>query len=282
MTYSTPMGVSDYLPADALKLEKFTSVLQGVFQQSEFLPIKTPTIEFSESLERGLGPLLRKQCIEFFDPSGHRLMLRPDNTTPIARTVATRMKEHALPIKVSYVEPIFRKSDQATHSDTEIFQAGCEYFGYNSMNDIADTISLCVEGLRCIGIDDIGVDIGHVSFASDLDDDRRSALLAGDYLAFGEIPARGQHHELCENNDLSIVFESLVKREFGNQVFINKGLVQGIYYYTGVVFEVYSKRLRRVVASGGQYDSLCSRFGKDIPAFGFAIGLNHIYGDLHE
>ena len=64
--------------------------------------------------------------------------------------------------------------------------------------------------------------------------------------------------------------------------FINKGLVSGLYYYTGTIFEIYSKKLNKVVASGGQYDQLCGQFGYDQPAVGFAINLNELLEDEHE
>ena len=90
-TYTTPQGISDYLPNDTKVLNAQIIKLQSLFAKNGFNQIKTPTIEFAENLEKGLGPNQKKQSIEFFDPSGNRLLLRPDNTTPIARTVATRM-----------------------------------------------------------------------------------------------------------------------------------------------------------------------------------------------
>ncbi len=281
MSYETPAGVSDYLPHDAKALTKQMETVQRVFSEAGFSPIKTPTIEFSDSLEMGLGPVLKQHCIEFFDPSGKRLMLRPDNTTPIARSVAARMKDHELPLKLSYVEPVFRRSKPDQQGDTEIFQAGCEWIGYEEISDVAELIAVAIMSLKALGYTDIGVEIGHVDFTKGLDETKKQALLKGDYLAYGGIPERGKRNIAKGHAGLETIFDSLEQKGFSENVFINKGLVKGLYYYTGTIFELYLKKSREVVVSGGQYDELCGRFGYDQPAVGFAINLNHLNKELH-
>ena len=60
-------------------------------------------------------------------------------------------------------------------------------------------------------------------------------------------------------------------------------LVRGQGYYTGTVFEVESQRFRGAVAGGGRYDRLVGKFiGEDVPAVGFSIGFERIYGILKE
>ena len=168
MKNTTPIGVSEFLPNNAAWLAKNKQLLQDFFAKENYLTIKTPTIEFSESLEPGMGDHLKKQAIEFFDPQGKRLMLRPDNTTPIARTVASRMQEYSLPLRLSYIEPVFRKSDLEKHTDSEIFQAGCEIIGYSSIDAVCQIIKTAVESLKVCGINNIGIDIGHVNVVSKL------------------------------------------------------------------------------------------------------------------
>lgn len=274
MIHATPVGVSDFLPKDAKRLGDYTSKLQQFFAQANYLPVKTPTIEFTESFEHAFGLGLKKQLIEFFDPSGKRLMLRPDHTTPIARTVAARMQHEALPLRLFYVDPVFRKSIESQQTDTEIFQAGCECFGDSSHASVFEIISLCINALRAIGVDDIGIDLGHVDFTAGLSEDKKQALLSGDYLCFGSIPDRGKQECAVSQSDINAIFQYCEQSEFSESLWINKGLVKGLYYYTGVIFEVYSTKTKQLVASGGQYDQLCSCFGYDIPAVGFALNLN--------
>jgi histidyl-tRNA synthetase len=56
-------------------------------------------------------------------------------------------------------------------------------------------------------------------------------------------------------------------------------LVRGLDYYTRTAFEVHSADLgaQNAVAGGGRYDGLCARLGgPDIPAIGFAAGLERL------
>ena len=53
-------------------------------------------------------------------------------------------------------------------------------------------------------------------------------------------------------------------------------------YYTGAVYEAYAAGLGFTVANGGRYDNLLRRFGKDLPATGFAIYLERLLSVLPE
>ena len=64
---------------------------------------------------------------------------------------------------------------------------------------------------------------------------------------------------------------------------LDLGLIGRRDYYTGAVYEVYASSLGFTVANGGRYDSLLHRFGKDLPATGFAISLERLVSILpHE
>ena len=60
---------------------------------------------------------------------------------------------------------------------------------------------------------------------------------------------------------------------------IDKSLVRGLDYYTGIVFETVSKELgaQDAFLGGGRYDNLSKQLGgKDMHAIGFAIGVERI------
>jgi ATP phosphoribosyltransferase regulatory subunit len=64
---------------------------------------------------------------------------------------------------------------------------------------------------------------------------------------------------------------------------LDLGLIGRRDYYTGAVYEVYASGLGFTVANGGRYDNLLRRFGKDLPATGFAISLERLASVLpHE
>ena len=65
-------------------------------------------------------------------------------------------------------------------------------------------------------------------------------------------------------------------------VILDLGLIGRHDYYTGAVFEAYAAGLGFTVANGGRYDNLLKRFGKELPATGFAIYLERLLSVLPE
>lgn len=270
---NTPSGVMDFLPEEARLHKKQFDSLNAFFLSQQFELIKTPTIEYFDSLNVGLGDTLKKVSIKFFDPSGELLILKPDHTTPVARLVASQMQQTPLPLKLYYMDSIFRKQKES-HDDIETIQAGCEYIGDSSAKADAMMIELCINSLQALGFDDIGIDIGHVDFINNLSEKKKNALLENDYLTYGSIPKRGDNSVAKNNTHLQEVYSILEKKGLKKYIYLNEGLVKGIRYYTGIIFEAYVKSSRHTVASGGRYDQLLNKFGYDQPAVGFALNLS--------
>jgi len=59
-------------------------------------------------------------------------------------------------------------------------------------------------------------------------------------------------------------------------ILIDLGIIRDFDYYTGIIFEGYTDYLGFPVCGGGRYDNLCSKFGRDLPSTGFAIGLERL------
>ncbi|MBI5651357.1 MAG: ATP phosphoribosyltransferase regulatory subunit, partial [Chloroflexi bacterium] len=87
----------------------------------------------------------------------------------------------------------------------------------------------------------------------------------------------------CINDDARAAVEHLravVARlnDFGFADHITLDLAEnrGMEYYTGILFEGFVEGLGFSVASGGRYDNLLAHFGHNIPAVGFAIGVDRV------
>ena len=79
-------------------------------------------------------------------------------------------------------------------------------------------------------------------------------------------------------NEIKVVFESLRYRNVKN-IRINFGIVRGLDYYSGIVFEVFDTTYREIgaLAGGGRYDTLPALFGRDdLGATGVAGGIDRI------
>ncbi|MFC1616916.1 ATP phosphoribosyltransferase regulatory subunit [Candidatus Margulisiibacteriota bacterium] len=212
--------------------------------------------------------------MKFFDSEGHTLILRPDYTTPIARLVASRMQNAEKPLRLYYLDSVFRQAEKGKHQDLEIMQAGIELIGNNSPKADAEVIAICCEIISGLGFKNFGIDIGHTDFVSQLSEKEKKALINGNYLELGYIPDRGGLEIINEHHELAILYNELKSKGWGENISFNKGLIRDISYYSGIVFECYIPNMGKVIGSGGRYDNLISKFGYDTPAVGFSLDVN--------
>lgn len=85
------------------------------------------------------------------------------------------------------------------------------------------------------------------------------------------------------SNIHQLMHQHIIPRGLKDFVEIDLGIVRGLAYYTGIVFEVFSrKRKLRAIAGGGRYDNLISQLSDgavSLPALGFAMG-DVVLGEL--
>ena len=58
------------------------------------------------------------------------------------------------------------------------------------------------------------------------------------------------------------------------QIRFDLGKTKNLNYYTGIVFEAYVEGVGKRVLSGGRYDTLLEKYGRNLPAVGFSIKLD--------
>jgi ATP phosphoribosyltransferase regulatory subunit HisZ len=61
------------------------------------------------------------------------------------------------------------------------------------------------------------------------------------------------------------------------RVIFDLGLVRTLGYYTGPVFEVYDAAFGSPLGGGGRYDDLLGRFGRSLPACGWALDVERVH-----
>ncbi len=82
--------------------------------------------------------------------------------------------------------------------------------------------------------------------------------------------------------DLEQVYDALEAYGITDHVEIDLGVLRGLDYYTGVVFEGYSPYLGFPILGGGRYDNLMGQFGRECPATGFALGMERLLLSLEK
>jgi ATP phosphoribosyltransferase regulatory subunit len=69
----------------------------------------------------------------------------------------------------------------------------------------------------------------------------------------------------------------LLGEQAAERIIVDLGLVRNLGYYTGAVFQVYDPAHGVPIGQGGRYDQLLARFGRPLPAVGFALGVERVH-----
>lgn len=77
-------------------------------------------------------------------------------------------------------------------------------------------------------------------------------------------------------NNIQEVYEILKLYGLADYVMIDLGIIRGLDYYTGIIFEGYTASIGFPICGGGRYDSLLEDFGYPCCATGFALGIERI------
>lgn len=161
----TPDGVEDLLEEECLLKRKVESTVFSVFNSWGYNEVQTPTFEYYNTFLGIGGELKQEAMIKFFDSKGRILTLRPDLTTPIARMVATKYQDAALPLRLCYVGNAFRGGESFKGArQHEFTQAGIELIGVNSAQADAEVVAVTIKALLAAGLSDFLIELGQADF----------------------------------------------------------------------------------------------------------------------
>jgi ATP phosphoribosyltransferase regulatory subunit len=160
-----PVGMATVLPGAARHMRQLETELLSYFYRYGYDEIILPTFEYFDVLAPGLEPALLEQSYKIVDrTTGRILLLRPDVTAQIARTVAMGMLGTRLPLRLSYRATVFRYEPEHVGRDRELFQVGAELIGADDPSADCEIIMLMVDCLRQIGLSSFKISLGHVGF----------------------------------------------------------------------------------------------------------------------
>ncbi len=314
MIHPIPSGTRDVLPQETGEVRAITDTLRGVFDVRGFGEIYTPALEYESVLARADMDEARP-AYRVFDETGAVLVLRSDMTVPIARVVATRYAESSVPLRFCYFAHTYRGVRPQRGQLREMLQAGIELIGAPAPEGTAEALAVLSAALDAVGLKDFRIGLGDASLFRSLmeslnvAEDARAGLLEAlvrrDFVELelrlhearvgGEaaellldVPQRRGGAELLADapgpageavTGMRRVYE-LLADDVAERVIFDLGLVRNIGYYTGAVFEVYDPAIGAPIGGGGRYDDLLGRFGRKLPAVGFALYVDSLHQAL--
>ena len=305
--HPTPSGTRDVLPDELREVHAIAEGMRRVFDAHGYGEIRTPALEYEAVLTRG-DPAAADPAYKLFDEQGNVLVLRSDMTIPIARVVSTRYATAGLPLRFCYVAHAYRSVRPSRGQDREMLQAGIELVGVPEHAGTAEALTVLCRALDAAGLEGYRIGLGDAALypslldAHGVGDDARRRILhelqTRDFVglereveglrlgpsateALLRVPQRRGGAEVLEAageaaDGLRAVVAELPP-EVAERVIFDLGLARSLGYYTGAVFEVYDAALGAPLGGGGRYDDLLGRFGRDLPAAGWALNVERLH-----
>ena len=136
-----------------------------------YLDIETPSFEYFDIFSKERGTVPSKDMYKFFDREGNTLVLRPDMTPSIARSVAKYFRGEEGQIKLCYCGSTFQNNESYQGRLKETTQLGAELMNDDSVEADAAMIELTVECLLSSGVKSFQIEIGMAAFFKGLAED---------------------------------------------------------------------------------------------------------------
>ncbi|MDR1272453.1 MAG: ATP phosphoribosyltransferase regulatory subunit [Clostridiales Family XIII bacterium] len=158
----TPEGTADTLFDECAEQKKITGELEKLFEAEGYRQVRTPGLEFLDVFASNADYYPKEAMFKFSDSKGRLVAMRPDNTVPIVRMTATKLKGASLPIKLYYIQEVFRRQQEHRGRSTEILQAGIELIGDTGFESDIAVLELAIKSLSAVYPGKFRIEIGHV------------------------------------------------------------------------------------------------------------------------
>jgi histidyl-tRNA synthetase len=293
-------GFRDLFPEDFARRSYLVGRWRETARRYGFVEFDGPTLE-SEELYRkkNSGGEILGQLYNFTDKGEREVALRPEVTPTLARMVAARHRDYPKPLRWFNVGSCFRYERQQRGRLREFLQFNCDLLGDTSPAADAEVVALLIDLLRSFGmterdfvirlsnrqawyefLDQYGIARDRAAeFLGIVDKmEREAPEKTEEKLAPFGIPL-AELRGFVDRSDipsLAPLLADLEARGLREYVRLDLGVVRGLAYYTGIVFEAFALQGNlRAIAGGGRYDKLLSDLSDgavDLPAIGFGVG----------
>lgn len=308
-TYRTHLGMTDILPGEVEKWHTIERIIHEEARRFNFEEIRTPIMEQTELIARGVGQLtdiVTKEMFAFERGDDH-YVLRPECTAPVARAfVEHRLDQRGGTQNLYYIGPMFRAERPQKGRQRQFHQFGAEIIGSDDPVADVDAIAFMMAIYDRVGIRNTTLKLNSVG-----DPESRKAYKEALQNYFR--PNLDRLSEISQKRFEANPMRILDSKEEEDQPFIEKApviteylteetakhyekvkahldalgieyeedphLVRGLDYYTRTAFELISPDLgaQDALGGGGRYDLLIEEIGgQPTPAVGFAAGIERL------
>ncbi|MDD3669102.1 MAG: histidine--tRNA ligase [Alphaproteobacteria bacterium] len=317
-------GMRDFLPKDWIFRAKLMRAWTEAAAEAGFVRYETPIVEPLALLERKSGEEISDQIYNFEDKSGRKIALRPEITPSMVRIVSGNRDAFPAQGKVYAIGQCFRYERASLGRKREHFQWNIDIVGTETTAAEAYLLKTAVVALQKLGfsaadyqirvnnrqlVSDFLATLGISGDAaaaamgvmdkkdkiapadframladigvSDKQADALTSFMAAKSLADLESFGLAQSPALA---DMKRFLSHCAALGISEYVAIDTGIVRGLVYYTGIVFEAFDTRRKfRAIFGGGRYDHLFEKLtGKPAAAVGLGFGdvvIEELYKD---
>lgn len=314
--FSTPRGTEDILPKDWPYWDFVQGHAEQVARDFGYQRIETPTFGDAGLFARATGEatdIAEKEMYRFTDRGGDEMALRPEGTAPVMRAYLQHgMSRLPQPVKLYYIERVYRAESPQRGRLREHHQFGCEAIGVEDPYVDVELMSLLDTLCRRLSLKDVSLQInsigdvtcrpGYISTLETYLREHEDQLAPVDRDRVSRNPLRVLDSKEPRSQPVVAgapnILERLcpacrehwdtVKRGLellGIGYTVNPRLVRGLDYYTRTVFEFLPPRegAQAVIGAGGRYDALSQAMGgPQIPGVGFGSGVERLILTLKD
>ncbi len=314
-----PAGMKDLILEEVQVKKQLQAKLETIFEEWGYENVITPSIEYYETYQRGFGQVEEERMYKFFDRSGKIVVLKTDMTIPIARLAATKFREMNKPLRFCYCDKVYKVNPVLSGMHNEMSDCGIELIGADAAYDL-EVLALANETMNSLDIDTWVMELGNANVFNEackttkLTSEQKQTLanlinekqlpelelyiaslplnereenfflqlpwLSGDMAVLEEAMTYAYNDGLQnEIIKMQVLCNQLTQLGYDNFI-VDLGKMNYLNYYTGIIFEAYIEGVGTRILSGGRYDTLLAKFGKDMPALGFSLKIDALLSSM--
>lgn len=160
ITPRTLSGFRDFLPEMMIPRQKIMETARRIYGSYGFVPIDTPTLEYSEIL-CGKGSEETDRQMYRFQHGKHDVAMRFDLTVPLARFVAQHHNDLGMPFKRYHIGNVWRGERPQAGRYREFAQCDFDTIGTTSIASDIETVLVINDLIRAIGFEKFTIRINN-------------------------------------------------------------------------------------------------------------------------